>query len=122
MGEGAVRLPKIPVLTCADQPPPLSKISPASVSSGFWPISSRRSPQAALKFSYRSDRSDPGLTCGIKSARYKERDADFALDAPEQGASSLARNSTSGACKIEQQHVVILVQNKGLSQLDQDNM
>ena len=34
-----------------------------------------------LKFSYRSDRVTPVLTCGIKSARRTERGADFAVDA-----------------------------------------
>ena len=47
-------------------------------------LSSCRRPQAALKFSDRSDTSDPGLTCGIKSAGRKERDADLALDGPTQ--------------------------------------
>ena len=39
-------------------------------------------PQAALKRSCRSNRVTRGLTCGIKSARRKERDAFLGLDGP----------------------------------------
>ena len=41
----------------------------------FRPLSSCHGWQAVLNRSYRSDRCDPGLTCGIKSGHCTDRDA-----------------------------------------------
>ena len=48
------------------------------------------------------------------------RSCSFAISEPV-GALGTAR-TLSAACESEQQHVAILVRNKGLSQLDTDNM
>ena len=90
------------------------------------PLFLRRDQQAALKFSYRSDR----VACGIKSTRRKERDADCAGRACESlqkmceelRSAFRIRSWHSPSCEREQQHVVILVRNEGgQSQLDQDS-